>query len=325
MSKTNLKRYLMLLGAIGLVAVVGGSSGTFASFNAQVTNTGNYFATGSLFLHDTTGGTTCTSESSSTNLNNGSLGDTCHTVFALQPTNSNAQFAVLTLKNAGTLNANGIKFALANACQNLRVYQTNTTLSAGVSSGATTLPINPATLAIQAGGHIELTDGTQTEVVTALNAVHVGDTSITLSSGTANTYTSSSPVTNVESTADFGTSSLCSHLDVSITEVSSATPSITENNTGTDGGLGCAYGTAAGDSLGCTFSNTNNLSTLPVGQGNLTPLTINTAAGGNTSGELDAGLTRYFVIGLKEDATALTNADQDTKATFDLLWNLDQV
>ncbi len=41
MAKTKLKRYLMLLAALGLVAIAaGGGGGTFASFNAEVANTG---------------------------------------------------------------------------------------------------------------------------------------------------------------------------------------------------------------------------------------------------------------------------------------------
>src|SRR5947209_4962893 len=105
MSKKRIKQYLMLLSVIGLVAIASGGSGTFASFSAEVTNGGNYFATGSLFLHNTSGGTTCTSESSSTNLNNGTNGDTCATLFTVSLTDQNPQYATLTLANAGPPNA----------------------------------------------------------------------------------------------------------------------------------------------------------------------------------------------------------------------------
>lgn len=69
MGSKRIKQYLMLLLAIGVVAVVASGSGTFASFNAQVQHNNNYFATGTLLLHATSGGTTCASESNSGNLN----------------------------------------------------------------------------------------------------------------------------------------------------------------------------------------------------------------------------------------------------------------
>jgi len=112
MSRNNLKRYLMLLAVIGLVAIAGGGgSGTFATFNAQVTNTGNYFSTGTLFLHDTpNGGTTCTSESDTTN----NQGTGCTWLF-----NSDLLTgpftATLALNNAGTINASDISFDV-NGC-----------------------------------------------------------------------------------------------------------------------------------------------------------------------------------------------------------------
>lgn len=69
MGAKRVKQYLMLLLAIGVVAVVASGSGTFASFNAQVQHNNNTFATGTLLLHATSNGTTCASESNSGNLN----------------------------------------------------------------------------------------------------------------------------------------------------------------------------------------------------------------------------------------------------------------
>ena len=69
MSKKRVKQYLTILSVIGLVSIASGS-GTFASFSAQTTNTGNTFSAGTLFLHDTANGTTtCTSESQTTGPN----------------------------------------------------------------------------------------------------------------------------------------------------------------------------------------------------------------------------------------------------------------
>ena len=52
MSRTKTKRYLVLLAAVGLVAAALGGTGTFASFTADVTNSGNTFQTGTLLLSD---------------------------------------------------------------------------------------------------------------------------------------------------------------------------------------------------------------------------------------------------------------------------------
>ncbi|MBV8562121.1 MAG: hypothetical protein JOZ56_03435, partial [Actinobacteria bacterium] len=63
------KRYLKLMMLVGALTLLGGTAGTFATFNAEVTSAGNTFASGTLFLHETKqGGGTCTSESANDNL-----------------------------------------------------------------------------------------------------------------------------------------------------------------------------------------------------------------------------------------------------------------
>jgi hypothetical protein len=105
------KRYLMLLSAVGLLAIAAGGAGTFASFDAEVTNSGNTFTSGTLFLHDTpNGGTTCTSESDTTN-NRGS--DTCTVLFNANLQNGTA-IGTIALNNAGTINASDIEFKVAS-------------------------------------------------------------------------------------------------------------------------------------------------------------------------------------------------------------------
>ena len=106
MSKKRIKQYLMLLTVIGLVSVASGS-GTFASFSADVTNPGNTFASGTLFLHNTTGATTCTSESGALNVNPGTGvgGDACAVLFNASSLQGGAVTADLALNNAGTVNA----------------------------------------------------------------------------------------------------------------------------------------------------------------------------------------------------------------------------
>jgi predicted ribosomally synthesized peptide with SipW-like signal peptide len=322
MSKTKTKRYLVLLAAVGLIAAGLGGSGTFASFNAEVSHTGNYFATGSLFLHATNNGTTCTSESVVSNLNNGTNGDTCTQLFSVTPSDGHAQYASLKLSNAGTVDAAGIKFALRNGCLNARLYNTNTTLAANYTAGATTLSVNATTLAIQNGGHIQISDGTNTELATVVGAVPISATTqtITIASGLTNSYLAGTP-TAVRSSADFGTSALCAHLDFTITETNSTYSTTAQNDTGTTGALGCAYGTATGGTDGCVFDTAHNLNSSLTAD---TPLLLKSGGSTNTLFQLDHAKSRYFLIGIKPDTTAITNADQDTKATFDVTWRIDQ-
>lgn len=115
MSKKRIKQYLMLLTVIGLVSVASGS-GTFASFSADVTNPGNTFASGTLFLHNTTGATTCTSESGALNVNPGTGvgGDACAVLFNASSLQSGAITADLALNNAGTVDASDMKFDVSS-------------------------------------------------------------------------------------------------------------------------------------------------------------------------------------------------------------------
>jgi hypothetical protein len=131
------KRYLMLLMAIGLVAVAaGGGSGTFATFSAETANTGNYFATGTLFLHNTKdGGTTCTSESDVSNNANITSPTGCDVLFNVNPLTSGLDSSArLQLTNAGSINAQDIKFSLGNTgCT--EAPPTIATLNTAITSG----------------------------------------------------------------------------------------------------------------------------------------------------------------------------------------------
>lgn len=328
MSKKRTKQYLMLLMVIGLVSIAaGGGGGTFATFNAQVTNAGNYFATGSLFLHDTTSGTTCTSESATGNVNpgDGSNGDTCSSIFTVDATDAHAQYAQLTLKNAGSLDASDLKYALVNACSTAKVYESNTTLAADANAGDTSITVTtPLAIGIPANGWIRLDDGTNSEEVQVSNSA-VGLTpsggTINLASPLANSYLAATP-TNVESSPQFaGGGDLCAGLDFNITETDSSFTTTAQNDTGTTGALGCAYGTATGGNDGCLFDNNagDTLATLPtygvLGAG-LTTVNLATTP-------IAAGSSRYFLLGIKPDAS-FGNAYQDEKATFDLVWHIDQ-
>lgn len=121
MSRKRVKQYLMLLTVVGVVSIASGS-GTFATFNAQVTNPGNTFAAGTLFLHDTpNGGTVCTSESATTGPNfnvnpgDGTNGDNCAALFTNGDLSAGAVTAHIALQNAGSLPSSSLKFS-ASSC-----------------------------------------------------------------------------------------------------------------------------------------------------------------------------------------------------------------
>jgi predicted ribosomally synthesized peptide with SipW-like signal peptide len=109
------KTYLKLLIVVGLVAVVGGTAGTFASFNAETTNAGNVFQTGTLVLSNDGPGTLClsTGAGTSTDTNTNAACD------ALFPADVNAPgdiaVADVTLKNEGSLPASTLSLT-KSAC-----------------------------------------------------------------------------------------------------------------------------------------------------------------------------------------------------------------
>jgi predicted ribosomally synthesized peptide with SipW-like signal peptide len=117
MSRNHLKKYLLLLIAIGVIAVGLTGSGTFASFSAETTNPNGTFASGTLFLHDTpNGGTVCTSESATSgtvnvNPGDGSNGNNCAALFTANLSNG-AATATLALKNAGTINSSDLELSV---------------------------------------------------------------------------------------------------------------------------------------------------------------------------------------------------------------------
>jgi predicted ribosomally synthesized peptide with SipW-like signal peptide len=109
------KTYLKVLLGVGVLAVIGGGAGTFASFTAETTNANNTFATGTLLLDNNGGTTTCHSAADTTN---NATTSGCDILFNLDPLPSAAstQWAQLTLSNVGSLDAGGIDFWASNAC-----------------------------------------------------------------------------------------------------------------------------------------------------------------------------------------------------------------
>jgi hypothetical protein len=107
MSKKRIKQYLMLLTVVGLVAIAaGGGNGTFASFNAEVMNAGNTFATGTLILSDKVQtGTACYSNEGVNNVN-------ANCTVLLNTANlktASSESNYLTIKNEGTLTSTDLK------------------------------------------------------------------------------------------------------------------------------------------------------------------------------------------------------------------------
>lgn len=142
MSQKRLKQYLMLLMAIGVIAVAMTGGGTFASFSAQVSNPGNTFTSGTLFLHDTSGATTCSSESatgSTFNYNpgDGSNGDNCAVLFDGASLSGGPVTADIALKDAGTIDASGLEFSVdgCTVTNNDAGTGTTTTFGTGPTCG----------------------------------------------------------------------------------------------------------------------------------------------------------------------------------------------
>jgi predicted ribosomally synthesized peptide with SipW-like signal peptide len=308
MSRTNLKRYLMLLAVIGLVAIAsGGGSGTFASFNAEVANTGNTFQTGTLFLHDNG---TCTSETAGNNRNIAGTG--CNSLFTIIPStfisSGHTYSANLTLTNAGSLDAAPISFDLnGNGCTDSKPQIA--TLGAGISGGSvTTLTLANLSETLVAGTKIELHENTDTETFTVQGGPYTAPNSSVLVNVADQTGTLTFTPAATVSLDAFG-AGLCSQLKLSIQE---------ETSSGFGAPVtGCAFPSSA-SVCGATGTLLND-SIL----GGLQPLTLdNTGLNNNLGTQLTAKQSRYFKINIQVPDVA--NTAQNDQVSFDLRWHIDQ-
>jgi predicted ribosomally synthesized peptide with SipW-like signal peptide len=397
--KNRAKQYLMLLTVAGLIAIVGGSSsGTFASFNAEVSNTGNYFATGTLVLNDNGGTTTCTSAADSGNQNNLSTNG-CDTLFQVGPVTSvtatlttaltltatttlhftggltggsidygdtltlsdgaghtdtftaaagadpadqsiavqsktpnfafpattttvtdatSTQYAKLTLTNAGTLDANGIKFDVPSACATTFNEGESTGLTTPLTSGNSVGSLDFAALTgggFAIGDPVVVTDGAgHSQTFIASSAAAEGDTTVNVQAQDANfSYTTSATVSGPEFTP---AGELCTDLKLSVVETDSSF------DHSTPAAEGCAYGTTGGSAgLGCIIGSGHTLDSIPASP---TALTLASGINSNSGTNLSAGKSRYFLVAVKQTSASLGNTYQNRKAKFDLLWHLDQ-
>jgi hypothetical protein len=314
MSKKT-KRYLMLLVAVGLIAVAAGGSGTFATFNAETANTGNTFATGTLLLHNNGGTTTCTSEQDSGNVNvqNPTGCDILFTKASIIP--GTLYTANLKLSNAGTLDASGIKFALGSTgCVEAKPTIATNGVALTATQTPSTITLTNLNQALLDGTQIELHQGTShAQTYTVLGDYSAGaSVPVTLASPAAANF--SYTTTATVSLAAFGSGTLCADLQVYVQEK--------------DGGFvtdaKCVYGLAQNSTtcdptpVGFPLSGIGT-SYAPVA--NNLPLAPN--ASGNTLLQLTHKQSRYFVIGILAPSS-LANANQNDMVTFDLKWRIDQ-
>lgn len=304
MNRKRVKQYLMLLLAIGVIAVVASGSGTFASFQAETQNDNNTFATGTLFLHNEVSGTTCTSESGSNNLQASPACQTLFSVANLAP--STTSTADLKLTNAGSVNSADIKWDLPTACGDAAAPIG--TLNASVTDTATSIVVTSLSQDLVANTVIKLTDGSSTKsfkVTTTTATAGVGNNTTVpvtpVAGGTNNPHTYATGTTVI--TFDLGfttTPALCSKLKLSIDEV--------DPTTATE--IGCVYPSVT-NGVACVVANGTTLDSVPTG-------TL-TALG---TGGLNAGQTRRYVLSVLTPSS-LGNSDMTTQAKFSLLWQLE--
>ena len=194
MSRKHVKQYLMLLLAVGVIAVSLSGGGTFASFNAETANPGNTFATGTLYLHDSVNGsaTECTSESATNNSNvpatvgGANPGDACDILFTVP----SSQFATNGLVNT----------APAFSTDGTDSTTTGITATTYTSGSPLTLTIGGGGLthSIPSGATVKLNDGVNTDTMTATADFAAAATTITLSGTLTHAYDGTVNAINVQ-------------------------------------------------------------------------------------------------------------------------------
>jgi predicted ribosomally synthesized peptide with SipW-like signal peptide len=309
MSKKT-KRYLMLLVAVGLIAVAAGGSGTFASFNAQVTNANNVFATGTLFLHDTKqNGNICRSED-----NGGNVNAACQVLInSLGHKPGDTDFANIELANAGSLDASALTFsATCDDATRPTIATAGTYASGTYTSGSPlTLSLTGPHQALVKGTALVLFDGTHTDNLTVLTTVPAftgaGASTVDVTGTSTAGMTSAAAV---RLAATFGSGALCSAstgVQFSVQETDNSWSAATGK---------CVYPASA---TACAFSQTLGTAVLA------SPINLTSALwpGAGMTTALDAGGTRYFKVSVKMP-DGLLNAAQNSQAKFDLTWHIDQ-
>jgi predicted ribosomally synthesized peptide with SipW-like signal peptide len=338
MSSKRVKQYLMLLTAIGLIAIAsGGGSGTFASFTAEVHNPGNTFATGSLYLHDSvTNLTECTSESAASNSNTTETpgtGHACDTLFTVPNSTfaPNGTVDIAGTHTTGALTATittidvkdwnggstGLQFAIPNGAELQLDNGTTTdicTVNGAVAQGATSIVVNSCALGAHsygAGALIE-SEGPFIGHLTLRNAGTIDgkDLKFALDS-VSNAGGCHQTVTGLG-----GSTTLCADTDFTITEVNkNFTATVNQATGATTGAQGCAYGTAVGG--GCTATSqtlggvpTQNPTTFT---GSWAPLALSSGGGSNNTRQpIGVDSTTAHATGSGPGPTGVSPGTSDT-------------
>jgi predicted ribosomally synthesized peptide with SipW-like signal peptide len=295
----------MLLLAIGVIAVIASGGGTFASFTAETTNANNTFATGTLFLHNTKGATTCTSESGTGNVQTSG----CSTLFTITNLAGNStQTANLTLTNAGSLDSQNISFFAPGAQTCTDSAAVIGTLATAVDETASTLVITGLTQTVVKDSKISFDDGSETAVFTVTattNAATAATTGIPVTNDTASSPGHTFPATSATKvTFEVGftqTPNLCGQLKIYIEEMDQTFTTVQN----------CVYGTTSGAGQPCTDGTT--LTNLPGSATNFNNI---------TTPQLAASASRYLRITVVTPTLGLSNSDQSTQAAFDLTWHI---
>jgi hypothetical protein len=304
---TNVKRILLLLASAGVIAVVvGGSTGTFASFNAQVANQGNYIATGTLFLHNQKQGDAlpCRSED---NTSGGTANQnlTCSVLFNntnLKP--GDTEHANIDIANAGSLDASSI--TLATGCTaSVPVIAT----TAGYASAASTITVSSLPFAILAGTKLTFTHtGNSTaydagvvvtqDAAASTTTLHVDNTTDTTGTGGS--------AADVHYTATFD-NTLCnaSGLEYYVQEQ-------TDNTYGTP----TAHCALPSNAAACAFDSAGKFYTLDQ-SGAVGPTALNPNG-------LTAGQHRYFTVYFKVPNNTIDNSIQNSQANLTFTWTIAQ-
>ena len=183
----RVKTVLVLSMAAGVIAYVGGG-GTFASFTAETSNSGNSTSSGTLTMSNTVdSGTACLSSAATTQDNVNAACAAALTLSNLAPGvfGGTAQIAV---ENTGSIDGSKLW---------LWAPPTSTTLSSALTSGSSisSLPVTALTRAIVAGQSVVVESSPNSQVFTASSGAAVGDVSIPVTSQTVNAaYPSGSSV-----------------------------------------------------------------------------------------------------------------------------------
>jgi len=237
---------------------------------------------------------------------------------------SNTQYAELTLTNAGTLDASGISFSVPGSGACATSYNeghgtlgvTFASLSESVGDSITSVPLSGFTGDFKTNDPVVVSDGLgHAQTFIASGNAATGASSVSVVSQPLNyAYLAAATVTGPQ----FGTSDLCSNMGLSIVETDSSFNHDSSNNA-----AGCAFGTLDNSvGLGCDLTSGTTLDTDLSGS---TDLSLDSGGGsGNSGTELSARGSRYFLVAVNMPLASLDNSFQNRKATFDLLWHIDQ-